>query len=459
MRDRRVIKLKRDININVATIIVLAVVLYVLISLFRASRKEPIATYKVNKSNVSNNIMVEGISVRDEKILYTNNSGYVCYYIRDGEKIKNGATVCTVDQTGRLQELIINNEDYNDMLSDEDYNDIRSVISLYKVKYNNVDFYDAYNFENNINNKVLELNNEIIMQQINQSSMVGSMSSVNSPYSGLVTYYTDGYEEFNISGISAADFDKSAYNKQTLKSGDIVEANAPVVKVIPSEDWKIVAPITEEQITLLSEDDHVNFKINNSSYNIYMPYEIINSTDGRYICIKLDRYLSNFVSERFVNIEIILDDDTGLKVPVSSLVDKEVYKIPKNYFSAGGNQTQSNRVNIQVRNEDTGEITIKQVTPTIYRTDEAFCYADPLAFQPTDVIYDIESNNTMAVSLIDRESIKGVYTANRGIAEFRKISVIKIVDEFALISGDDDLKIYDNIILDSSKVSENQILY
>ncbi len=459
MKDRRVIKLKRDININVATIIVLAVVLYVLISVFRASRKEPIATYKVNKSNVSNNIMVEGISVRDEKILYTNNSGYACYYIRDGEKIKNGATVCTVDQTGRLQELIVNNENYNDVLSDEDYNDIRSVISLYKIKYDNVDFYDSYNFENNINNKVLELNNELIMQQINQSSMTGSLSSVNSPYSGIVTYYTDGYEDISLSGISAADFDKSSYSKQTLKSGDIVEANAPVVKIIPSENWKIVAPITEEQIALISAEDHINFKINNSSYNIYMPYEIINGTDGKYLCIKLDKYLSNFISERFVNIEIILDDDTGLKVPVSALVDKKVYKIPKYYFSAGGNQTQSNKINIQVRNEDTGEITLKQVTPTIYITDEAFCYADPLAFQPTDVIIDIESNNTMAVSLIEMESIKGVYTSNRGIAEFRKVSIIKTVDEFALISGDEELKIYDNIILDSSKVSENQILY
>lgn len=353
----------------------------------------------------------------------------------------------------------MNNEGYDDVLSDSDYRDIRSVISLYKLKYKNVDFYDAYNFENNLNNKVIELNNEIIMQQVNDASVAGSMSSVNSPYSGLVTYYTDGYEEYNLSTISAGDFDKSAYEKQTLKSGDIVGANAPVVKIIPSENWKIVAPISAEQINAISADDHVDIKINSSSYSIYMPYEIINGTDGTYISINLDKYLSNYISERFLKVEIILDDDSGLKVPVSSLVDKQVYKIPKNYFSAGGNQTQSNKINIQVRNESTGEITIKQVTPTIYRVDEAFCYADPLAFNDTDVIIDIESNNTMAVSLIDRETIQGVYVANRGSAEFRKVSVVKIVDEFALISGDEELKIYDNIILDSSKVTENQILY
>lgn len=454
--NKRVIQFNRDIKINAATCVIAAILLYVIICIIIASRKEPVTIYKVNKSNVSNNITLEGLAIRDEKVINTGKSGYICYYIRDGEKIMKNSTVCTIDESGQIYDVISDSEEYDNLLTSENYNDIRSLISLYKVTYNNVNFYDAYNFENNVNNKVLELTNEILMQQV--SDVSSGLSTISSQYSGLVTYYIDGYENYNISDINKEDFDKSKYDKQTLKTGDVVSADSPIVKVIPSENWNIIAPISSEQIQAISENDHVSFRINNSSYTVSMPYEIINGSDGTYINISIDKYLSNFLSERFVSIEIIKEEDTGLKVPVSALVEKDIYKIPISYLSAGGNQSSLNRINVQVRDES-GEITIKQVTPTIYKTDEEYCYVDPLAFSDTDVLLDINTNQTIAVSLLEINKLTGVYLANRGTAEFRMVTVIKTVDEFALVNNDEELKVYDNIILDSSKVKENQIIY
>ena len=168
--------------------------------------------------------------------------------------------------------------------------------------------------------------------------------------------------------------------------------------------------------------------------------------------------MSNFLSERYLSIEIVMEEDMGLKVPVSAIVDKEVYKIPVEYFSAGGNQSYTTKVNIQVKDEN-GEITIKQVSPTIYKTDDKYYYVDPLVFEDTDVIYNINNNNTLAVSLLGTDTVAGVYSANRGTAEFKMITIIKTVDEFALIESGDNLKIYDNIVMDASTVKENQIIY
>ena len=189
-----------------------------------------------------------------------------------------------------------------------------------------------------------------------------------------------------------------------------------------------------------------------------MPFEIFNGSDGAYLNISLDKYMLNFISERFVSVEIILEDDIGLKVPVSALTEKEVYQIPLSYMSGGGNQTGNNKFNVQVMGQD-NEVTIKQVSPIIYKTDEEFCYVDPLAFDETDVILDINTNESMAVSLIPKVNIEGVYSANRGIAEFKMVTVIKTIDDFALVKSDESLNIYDNIILDSKKVYENQIIY
>lgn len=448
--------MNRDIKINAATCIIAAVMLYAIICVLIASGKEPITIYKVNKSNVSNNITLDGLAIRDEKLISTSKSGYICYYIRDGEKIKKNSTVCTVDETGQIYDVISDSEEYDNLFTSEDYQDIRSLISLYKLSYNDDSFYNAYNFENNVNSKVLELNNEIIMQQV--SGTDSGLLTVSSPYSGIVTYYIDGYEDLDISNISADDFDRSKYSKETLKTGDVISENKPIIKVVPSEVWNIVAPITAEQVKAISESDYVRFRINNSSYTVVMPYTIINGSDGTYINISVDKYLSNYLSERFVTVEIIKEEDSGLKVPVSALVEKDIYKIPISYLSAGSNQSNTNRLNIQVRDEN-GDITIKQVKPTIYKTDDEYCYVDPLTFNDTDVLLDINSNQTIAVSLLEINKLTGVYSANRGTAEFRMVTVIKTIDEFALINSDEEINVYDNIVLDSSKVKENQIIY
>ncbi len=458
-KNGKLIKFNRDIKINAATCVIAAILLYAIICIVNYMRKDPITTYKVNKSNINNNIILSGLVIRDEEVLSASKSGYICYYIRDGEKIEKNSTVCTVDESGQVYNVIADSEEYDDLLTEDDYNDIRSLISLYKVGYKDSEFYNAYNFQNNVNNKVLELTNEIIMQQVSSADGAAvTLSAITSPYSGLVTYYMDGYEDYNIADIKQEDFDQSAYVKNTLKTGDVITAGTPVVKIIPSETWNIIAPISEDQLSALSDRNYVRFTINNSSYFITMPFEIINKEDGNYINITLDKYLLNYISERFVTIEIYMEEDMGLKVPVSALVDKEVYKIPVNYLSAGGNQSASNRFNVQVRNES-GEITIKQVTPNIYKTDDEYCYADPLSFDATDVLIDIETNQTIAVSVLETESIQGVYTANRGIAEFRIVTVIKTIDDFALVENDEELNVFDNIILDSKTVTENQIIY
>ena len=164
--NKKPVKFKREIIINPATCVVFAILIYVVISVFISMRKEPITIYKVNKSNVSNNIELDGIALRNEKLIRASQGGYVCYYVRDGEKAQKYSTVCTIDKSGEVYDILTETEEYEDLFTEENYSDIRSIISLYKVNYDNVSYYNSYVFENNINNKVLDLTNEILMQQL-----------------------------------------------------------------------------------------------------------------------------------------------------------------------------------------------------------------------------------------------------------------------------------------------------
>ena len=456
-QQQHIIQMNKEIRANAATIVIAAVLLYVIISVVSSLGKESVTIYQVSKGDVSNDITLQGLAIRDEVIVNSTKPGYICYYITDGEKVKKNSTVCTIDETGEIYNSVNDTQDYNSLLSNTDYENIRSLISSYKLAYSDVTFYNAYSFETSANNKVFELTNEVLMQQ--NGSTGSSLSSVSAPDSGLVTYYIDGYENYQISeSIKASDFDKAGYEKKALKSGDFAEAGASIVKIIPSEQWNIIAPVSEEQVAELDGMSYVKFRINNSNFTITMPFTIIQGSDGSYINISIDKYLSNYLSERFVTIELIQSDQSGLKIPSSALVEKQVYKIPLSYLSAGSNQSNENRINLQ-RVDDNGNQTIQQMQPKIYMTDEKYAYIDPEGFEDSDILVNITSNDTIAASLLEYYPLTGVYFANQGIAEFRRITVIKTIDEFVLIESGEELKAYDNIVLDSKKVTENQIIY
>mgnify|MGYP004478729387 CR=1 FL=1 len=456
-QDHRIVQLNKEIKANAATIVIAAVLLYVVISVITSLGKKSVTIYQVSKGDISNDITLEGLAIRNEVVVNTTNSGYICYYITDGEKVKKDSTVCTIDQTGELSNSVKNTDDSQAMLSQSDYTSIRNLLSSYKSTYSDVTFYNAYSFETNANNKIFELMNEIMMQQA--GAVKSGVATVNAPDSGLVTYYIDGYENYEISdAIKASDFDKAGYDKKAMKSGDMAEAGAAVVKIIPSEEWNIVAPITDDQLADIEGNTYVTFRINNSNFKITMPYTIIQGADGKYINIAIDKYMSNYLSQRFVSVEIVQSDDSGLKIPESAIVEKNVYKIPLSYLSAGSNQTMENRINIQ-RKDEKGNETIQQMKPRIYKTDEKYAYIDPDGIEDSDVLLDISSNETIAASLLEYETLTGIYFANQGIAEFRQVSVIKTIDEFVLIDGGDELKAYDHIVLNASEVSENQVIY
>ena len=132
-KNKKIIKINKDIKFNIASAVVACFFLYVVITLILSLRKEPVTTYNVNKTDINNNIIIEGLVVRDELVLNSEKSGYVCYYIRDGEKIKKNSMVCTIDETGQVYNTISDSESYDGLLSSDDYNEVRNLISLYKI--------------------------------------------------------------------------------------------------------------------------------------------------------------------------------------------------------------------------------------------------------------------------------------------------------------------------------------
>ncbi len=458
-QQKKLIGFKKNIHFNAAILVVSMIFLYAMIMVILAVNKKTVTIYQVSTSNINNNIIVDGLAIREEQILFTPKSGYTCYYVRDGAKVKKGSTICTIDSSGKLYQTLEDSQNYDELLTPEDYQDIRAMITNFKSSYSDVRYFDTYNFESQANNKVIELTGELLFKEAENQGI--SLAIVTSPESGIITYYTDGYEDRTITEETIEDslFSKDHYARKSLKSGESREAGNSVAKLVSNEEWHIYAKVTEEQLAAITNEDmYLRLRINHSSYTMYMPFSVMKKNGKSYIDIKLNRFMSNFVSERFLNVEIILAEDNGLKIPTSAIYKKDIYRIPKDYFVRDDDGDTTKELLIERTKED-GSKEKLTFPPTIYGEENGYVLCDPNVFHVRDIIINEQTGKTIAVALMDTSKLDGVFSTNHGIAEFKMVTVTKVIDEYSLIKSGEMVSSYDNIVLNSSEVEENQILY
>ena len=456
-------KPSNEFRMNIGTIISAIIFFYIIIRILISLQKESLSIYEVQNSYIDTNISATALIVRQEELVNATSSGYVSYYVRDGEKIGKNKTVYTIDETGSIYEKIKDADSDAFELTNDGLSEIRTRISNFENYFNYASFSDVYNFHYDIENAVLELTNEAMIEQLtsldDSSTDISTYKKVTTTDSGIITYYKDGYENFDIHNFKASDINKSNYKKATLKTGEIINSGDPVYKLITSENWYLIAELSDKQVKELSDQDTVTVNIHNSSKNITCNFELTKQDNKNFIIISLNQQMVNYINDRFIDIVIIQDQNNGLKIPNTSITKKSVYKIPIDYLSQGSDSTSNNLLNIKVL-DDKGEVTLKQVSPDIYKTDDEYCYVDPNDFGQNDVLVNTQNNDTLALNTAEKAELQGVFCVNQGIATFRYIDVLYQDDEYTIVKPEVPYSIawYDRIILDQSLVKENQII-
>ena len=138
-----------------------------------------------------------------------------------------------------------------------------------------------------------------------------------------------------------------------------------------------------------------------------------------------------YINNRYTEIELVLNSETGLKIPNSAITSKEFFKVPISYFTLGAD---SNDPCLLIKSDkDDGQV--KLVTPTIYFETEDYYYIDSEDVNEGDVVMLNDSSSTYTIGT-DKEALTGVYNINKGYAVFKQISIISQNDEsFYIPSG------------------------
>ena len=458
-QNQKVTKYPGNINnINIGMIFFAVMAIYIIISVITYFRKDHMVGYEVKEGALSTNNIYDAVALRTEKIVESDTAGYVNYFATEGGRVAVGNLVYTVDESGQLLEYLKSQGSEEVSLSDDDLAELRTQIVNFESSFDPINFHPVYDFKVSIDGTVQKLSNNSILsniQSLNANS--ATLQSINYKYAqdtGIVIYSIDGLEDLTLETMTSAVFDESNYEKTQLINNTLVKSGDPVYKLCTNEEWSVVIHEDDpEKVQELLDLEYVKVRfIKNQDESWGKVSSYTNPEGETFVKLTFTNSMITFCRDRFINIELITEDETGLKIPNSSIVTKSFFLVPKNYVIKGND---GNNAVLKVKYDEQGNETSELINVDIYNESETMYYLGMDNLRSGDSLILTDSNDRYTLSKTD--SLIGVYNINKGYADFRQISILYQNDEYSIVKSNTTygLNVYDYIVLDAATIDAN----
>jgi len=460
-KKENVIKYRKPLNINIGVVIFVIIFIYVVFNVFMYFTETHISPYEVEQGTIATNNIYNGFVIREETVYTSEYEGVVNYYVKEYSKVGYNDLIYSVDENGSVANKL--NEAKQDVakISNAASEDITELLGDFQSSYNSNEFYKVYSLKTEMNSL---LNEALSLDALNQIADYADSAEgkhtfhrVRAAEDGVISYYVDGFEDITIDTFESHMLDEAAYNRNNLKVNSKISSGDAVYKIINSEIWHIVLPISNELAAELKDDTLIRIRFVKDSKEMYAEY-ILQEIDGNYFMIlTMKNAMIRYASERYLEIELLLAEETGLKIPNSSIVEKEFYTIPIDYFLKGNDSTIEGL--LLEKTDKEGNITTEFIDPTIYYKTEDLCYIDSEYVQAGDKIIKQNSNDRYTIGQ-DTATLQGVYNINKGYAVFKQIELVFQNEEYSIIKTGTSygVALYDHIALDGSKIQEDELI-
>lgn len=458
----KVRKYRKPLNLNIGMIIFGVVFIYVIVGVILYFQTSHIVRYEVQEGSLVTNNIYRGVVVRDETVIPTGAAGYVNYYAREGERVAKNDLVYVVDETGRLSESLESAALGENTLTNKELSEFRNEITNFIHGFDVMNYENTYEFKYSLQNTLMKLANSNMLSSIGNMGGEGGANIVNyayAPSTGIVAYWTDGYEDLTAQDVTMDIFDDKEYEKNHILSNTLMAVGDTAYKLATNENWSIVIPVEPDRGAKLQDKGYIKVKFLKNQYESWGEAKLLTNADSNtYLQLSFTNSMVTFLSDRFLDVELIVEDETGLKIPVSSIVQKEFFLIPEDYVISGGSSGRGTVVR-QCYLED-GTISSENLEIDLYNFDDESkeYYLDSSILNAGDILYKMDSQETYTVS--KRATLIGVYNINRGYADFKQINILYQNEEYAIVKSNTryGLSVYDYIVQDASTVKDDQFI-
>lgn len=451
-------KYKNRRQINLGIFLFAIVFIYLIVTVILYFTGDTISVYEVREGSIVRDNSYTGLILRQETAVTAEGSGYVSYYQNEDSKVKAGTNIYALSQ----QPLNTDNETSQDgqtaSISQEVLSGIALQVQNFNENYKPEDFSAVYSLKNGINNSLQETYSETRMEHLGAviETSGQEVSSYTTARDGIVAFTVDGYEGLTKDSFLAENFDTTEYESTVLSDQMKIETGDPVYRLITSEDWSVVVPLDKETAEQLISDEvkSIKVRIDKDSETMRAALTVLEKDGDYYGCLDFDNSMIRYADERFLNVELILEDESGLKIPKSSVIEEKFYVIPEDYITTGGNSS-SEGVMIQQRNGS-----VEFTTIDIYdRSDDGEVYISWDELDEGDVLVMPESSETYTVG--KTKALKGVYNINKGYAVFKKVSILCENDEYYIVREGENYGLYnyDHIVQNGTSVSSDEVVF
>lgn len=461
-KSTKIRKYRKPLNLNIGMIIFGVIFIYVVVCVIMYFQTSRIVRYEVKEGSLATNNIYRGVIIRDETVIYNQAAGYIDYCAREGERVAANALVYIVDETGKLSQELEELGMGENTLSNRELSEFRSEIIDFVHGFDSSYYSSTYDIKYSLKNTVLKLANTNMLQSIGAVGTNGNtVNYAYAPMTGIVSYWVDGYESLQPQDVTAAVFEDETkiYEKKQMLSNTLMALEDPVYKLSTSENWSLVIPIEAVRGAKLQEEGFVKVKFLKNQYESWGEVKLLSNADGNtYLQLSFTNSMITFVGDRFLDVELILEDEKGLKIPNSAIVQKEFFLIPEAFVAPGGNNGGDSVLRQSYL--ENGDISSESLEIEVYNFDSESkeYYVDSSILNAGDILYKQDGQETYTVS--KRATLIGVYNMNKGYADFKQINILYQNDEYAIVKSNTKygLNVYDYIVLNADTVSDDQFI-
>ncbi len=448
-------KYKRKREMNIGIFIFTIVFIYLIVTIFMYATTKKISVYEVREGSILKDNSYSGLVIRDEEVISAEASGYISYYQNEGSKVKSGANIYAVTSK-KISDGTEKTDTEAVSLGTEAQNSLVVKTQNFNESFDSQKFSSVYSLKNEIKNTFLTAANQTKTAQMDAliSESGGNAEISKSPQDGIIIMDFDGDESLTVDSFKKSDFDKSNYKKVSLEDNMKVDKGEPVYRLVTNEDWSVLIHLDEDMAKQLADVTYVKTRIDKDSESIWADFSILEKEGEYYGKLNYDNSMIRYAKERFLNVELILEDESGLKIPKSSVVELPFFEVPKEYITTGGNSS-STGIMVQTK----GATTTFQAADIYKSTEDGMVYLSTSQLKQGTVIVKPESSETMQLS--ETKALKGVYNINKGYAVFRQVSILAESDEYYVVKEGDTYGLYnyDHIVQIGDTVKADEVVF
>ncbi len=464
-KDKKIIKFKPPKikpEFNISTIVFLIVFFYLIFGIIVFFTTEHVALYEVREGTLLKNSYYNGIAIREESVVVSENTGYINFFVDEGSKVAKTQNIYTLSNTKLDLTSEAASSEESVEISEKDQQEILELITGFTSNNADAQVNDMAHLKSSINSTLQKKENQtqnILLDSIVAQSQ-GAVSALQSPEDGIIVFSVDGYESLTKESVTNEVFDKGQYHSDNTKGGEAIETSEPLYKIITSETWSIAISLTEEEVENYKDMKTVNVTFSMDDATIPADFAL----QGNIGILTFYEGMVRYATERYLDIELNISDREGLKVPNSSLIDFDTYVIPKSYIVLDGEGDY-----MLVQDE---EGISQPVTVDIKYSDDTNYYISMEGVNEKMLIKLIEQSVDEAIETVnapqlsdifvlsEKRTFTGVYNVDDGYTKIMYVNIISSNDEYSIIedSGMYSLRNYDHIVLKSDGVKEFEII-